>query len=75
MRGLDLRLYPGAPYGAQPSAVALSPDGNRLYVALAGLDAVAVLDAKRPARYRYGLIPTCWFPSAVALSRTVVTCT
>ena len=25
VRGLDLRLYPGAPYGAEPSAEALSP--------------------------------------------------
>ncbi|HEY2474047.1 MAG TPA: YncE family protein, partial [Candidatus Cybelea sp.] len=68
VRGLDLRLYPGAPYGAQPSAEALSRDGKRLFVALAGLNAVAVLDAKRPTRYRYGLIPTAWFPSAIALS-------
>ncbi len=37
---------PGAPYGAQPSAEALSPDGKRLYVALAGLNSVAVLDAR-----------------------------
>jgi len=68
VRGLDLRLYPGAPYGAQPSAEALSPDGKRLYVALAGLNAVAVLDAVRPTRYRYGLIPTAWFPTALAMS-------
>ncbi len=68
VRGLDLRLYPGAPYGAQPSAEALSRDGKRLYVSLAGLGAVAVLDAQRPTRYRYGLIPTAWFPSALALS-------
>ncbi len=68
VRGLDLRLYPGAPYGAQPSAEVLSPDGKRLYVALAGLNAVAVLDARRPTRYRYGLIPTAWFPTALALS-------
>ncbi|HVR45149.1 MAG TPA: alkaline phosphatase family protein [Candidatus Binatia bacterium] len=68
-RGLDLRLYPGAPYGAEPSAEALSPDGKRLYVALAGLNAVAVLDARKPARYRYGLIPTAWYPTALALSR------
>ncbi|HTU82442.1 MAG TPA: hypothetical protein VMF61_09955, partial [Candidatus Acidoferrales bacterium] len=60
VRGLDLRLYPNAPYGAVPSAQVLSPDGKRLYVALAGLDAVAVLDARSPARYRYGLIPTGW---------------
>ncbi len=69
VRGLDLRLYPGAPYGAEPSADALSPDGKRLYVALAGLNAVAVLDARKPARYRYGLIPTAWYPTALALSR------
>jgi len=68
VRGLDLRLYPGAPYGAEPSAEALSPDGKRLYVALAGLNAIAVLDARRATRYRYGLIPTAWFPSALALS-------
>lgn len=69
VRGLDLRLYPGAPYGAEPSALALSPDGDRLYVALAGLNAVAVLDARRSTRYRYGLIPTAWYPTALQLSR------
>jgi YVTN family beta-propeller protein len=69
VRGLDLRLYPGAPYGAEPSAEALSPDGKRLYVALAGINAVAVLDARRSTRYRYGLIPTAWYPTALALSR------
>ena len=68
VRGLDLRLYPGAPYGAAPSAEALSPDGKRLYVALAGLNSVAVLDARRTTRYRYGLIPTAWYPTAIALS-------
>jgi YVTN family beta-propeller protein len=69
LRGLDLRLYPGAPFGAQPSAEALSPDGKRLYVALAGLNAIAVLDAQRSTRYRYGLIPTAWYPTALAISR------
>ena len=68
VRGLDLRLYPQAPYGAHPSAEVLAKDGKRLYVALAGLNAVAVLDARSPKRYRYGLIPTGWFPTALALS-------
>ncbi len=68
VRGLDLRLYPGAPYGAAPSAEALSSNGKRLYVALAGLNSIAVLDAQRPTRYRYGLIPTAWYPVALALS-------
>lgn len=67
-RGLDLRLFPDAPYGAQPSAEVLSKDGKRLFVALAGLNAIAVLDARASTRYRYGLIPTAWYPTALALS-------
>ncbi len=67
--GLDLRLFVNAPYGTQPSAEALSADGKRLYVALAGLNAVAVLDARNPAQlHRLGLIPTGAYPSALALS-------
>ena len=67
--GLDLRLFINAPYGTQPSSEVLSRDGKRLYVALAGLNAVAVLDARTPAKlHRLGLIPTGWYPSALALS-------
>ncbi len=67
--GLDLRLFPDAPYGTQPSAEVLAADGSRLYVALAGLNAVAVLDAHDGATlHRLGLIPTGWYPSALALS-------
>lgn len=67
--GLDLRLYVGWPYGSQPDAEVLSRDGKRLYVALAGLNAVAVIDAQRPpALHRLGLIPTGSLPSALALS-------
>ncbi len=67
--GLDLRLFVNAPYGTQPSAEVLSRDGQRLYVALAGLNAVAVLDARNPSQiHRLGLIPTGWYPSALALS-------
>jgi YVTN family beta-propeller protein len=68
VRGLDLRLFPDAPFGAQPSAQAIGSAGKRLYVALAGLNAVAILDAKTPKKYRYGLIPTGWLPVALALS-------
>ena len=67
--GLDLRWFIGAPYGTQPSAEVLSRDDKRLYVALAGLNAVAVVDARDPARlHRLGLIPTAWYPSGLALS-------
>jgi len=68
--GTDLRLYDRGPYGTQPSALVLSRDERRLYVALAGIDAIAVLDATDPRHlHRIGLIPTGWYPAALALSR------
>ena len=67
--GLQLRLFDRAPYGTQPNAITLSPDGKRLYVALAGMNAVAVLDARNPVQlHRLGLIPTGWYPTAIAVS-------
>lgn len=67
--GTELRLFDRGPYGTQPCALALSRDGSRLYVALRGLDAVAVIDARDPQHaHRLGLIPTGWAPSALTLS-------
>ncbi len=67
--GTELRLFDRAPYGTQPVALALGADQRRLYVALAGLNAVAVLDVRDPVRpHRIGLIPTGWSPSALALT-------
>ncbi|MGB8267993.1 MAG: hypothetical protein WCE44_16850 [Candidatus Velthaea sp.] len=67
--GTELRLFDKGPYGTQPTALALSRDGSTLYVALAGLDAVAVIDARDPLHlHRRGLIPTGWYPGALALA-------
>ncbi len=67
--GTELRLFDRGPFGTQPAALALSHDGSRLYVALAGLNAIAVIDARDPARlHRLGLIPTGWYPTALALA-------
>jgi len=67
--GTELRLFDRGPYGTQPTALALSRDASRLYVALTGLDAIAVIDARDPLHlHRLGLIPTGWAPSALALS-------
>jgi DNA-binding beta-propeller fold protein YncE len=67
--GTELRLFDKGPYGTQPAALALSGDGARLYVALAGLNAVAVIDARDPVHlHRLGLIPTGWYPTALALA-------
>ena len=67
--GTELRLFDRGPYGTQPSALVLSKDEKRLYVALAGINAIAVLDASDPQHlHRLGLIPTGWYPVALALS-------
>jgi DNA-binding beta-propeller fold protein YncE len=67
--GTELRLFDRGPYGMQPAALALSHDASRLYVALAGIDAIAVIDARDPMHlHRLGLIPTGWYPTALALA-------
>lgn len=52
--------------GVTPTAVALSPDGGRLYVASAGVNAVAVMEIGSGAVK--GWIPTAWYPASVAVS-------
>ena len=52
--------------GAAPESVVLSKDGRRLFVACAGINAVAVIGL-RPSRLE-GLIPTGWYPNHIALS-------
>jgi DNA-binding beta-propeller fold protein YncE len=67
--GLQLRLFDRSPYGTQPDAIVASPNGKRLYVALAGMNAIAVIDAHNPRKlHRLGLIPTGWYPTAIAVS-------
>jgi YVTN family beta-propeller protein len=52
--------------GATPTAIAASPDGKVLYVALGDMNAVAVVDA---ATFTLrGYIPAGWYPSGVAVS-------
>jgi YVTN family beta-propeller protein len=53
--------------GVLPFGLALSPDEARLYVACAGLNAVAVIDTGR--RAVEGFIPAGWFTSSVAVSK------
>jgi YVTN family beta-propeller protein len=53
--------------GVLPFGVSLSPDEKKLYVACAGLNAVAVVDTDR--RRVQGYIPAGWFCSFVRTSR------
>lgn len=52
--------------GVLPFGMALSPDEETLYVACAGINAVAVLDTKEAKVLGY--IPTAWFPARVEIS-------
>ena len=67
-----IRLEPapgvGGLRGVLPFGLALSPDESRLYIACAGINAVAVFDTG--SKTVLGYIPTGWFPARVALSKT-----
>ena len=52
--------------GIIPFGLALSPDGNRLYVAESGINAVGVIDTQ--THEVLGHIPVGWFPSKVAVA-------
>jgi DNA-binding beta-propeller fold protein YncE len=78
VRDIDLGRSFGleaTPKGIQPVALALSPDESRLYVAEAGINAIAVIrldtdhdgDEADDARV-IGHIPTGWWPSSLAVS-------
>lgn len=61
---LDERL--GNLRGIIPFGLTLSPDGKRLYVAEAGINAVGVIDIS--SLKLLGHIPTGWFPSKLKVS-------
>jgi YVTN family beta-propeller protein len=54
--------------GVTPTGLALSPDGKTLYAALSDMNAAAVIDAN--AMELRGYIPTGWYPSSLAVSRS-----
>ncbi len=53
--------------GIIPFGLDISPDQKRLYVAEAGINAVAIIDI--PTMEVIGHIPTAWFPAKVKASR------
>ena len=63
LEGVDGRIK-----GVQPVALALSPDGRKLYVAEAGINAVAVVDVSGSDATVLGHIPVGWWPSGVQVS-------
>ena len=68
---IDLSLFQGVDHhikGLQPVSLALSPDEKYLYVAEAGINAVAVVQLKSAGGSVLGLVPAGWWPSTVQVS-------
>lgn len=68
VRDIELRLPPPLENlrGVIPFGLALSPNGERLYVAESGINAVAVIDTRTGETL--GHIPVGWFPSKLAVT-------
>ncbi len=66
VRTFDIKPFGPRAAGVAPSALALSADGARLWVACGGINAVAQLRATDGVIE--GLIPTGWYPNALSLS-------
>ena len=65
---ISVALFPEAPPGSTPNALALSPDGQRLLVANADNNTVAIVDVSNAGASRViGFIPTGWYPTGVAV--------
>ncbi|MCL5269234.1 MAG: bifunctional YncE family protein/alkaline phosphatase family protein [bacterium] len=62
----DARPMSELPLGSAPNALAVAPDGRRLYAALGGNNCLAVFDTA--GGRLLGLIPTGWYPGALALA-------
>lgn len=61
-------LYPRAPEGSTPNALAFDPSERTLYVANADNNNVCVVDVAEPGESTVlGFLPTGWYPSAVAV--------
>jgi YVTN family beta-propeller protein len=63
-RTLDTKPDQELPWGMLTDGLALSPDGQTLYAANAGINAIACLDLASP-KSAPKLIPSGWYPGAV----------
>ncbi len=62
---INVSMSAREPAGMTPSALALSPDGKRLFVACSDANTVAVVDISEAHSRVLGFVPTGWYPTAV----------
>src|SRR6516165_9931012 len=65
LESINVSMTPRQPLGMTPSALALSPDRKRLYVACSDANAAAVVDVSGDRSRVEGFIPAGWYPTAV----------
>jgi YVTN family beta-propeller protein len=65
VEAINVSLTAWQPAGMTPSALALSPDAKRLYIACSGANAVAVADVTGQRTVPLGFLPTAWYPTGV----------
>ena len=65
LESINVATSPRHPLGMTPTALALSPDSNQLYVVCSDANAVAVADVSLDRASVRGFIPTGWYPTAV----------
>ena len=66
---IAIPTWPGKGIGSQPIAVTFAPDAQRLYVACAGNNAVAILTPSGKQWKVAGAVPAGYFPSALEIDR------
>jgi YVTN family beta-propeller protein len=65
VESINVSMTPRQPLGMTPSALALSADQKRLFVACSDANAVAVVDVSTDRSRVEGFIPVGWYPTAV----------
>jgi YVTN family beta-propeller protein len=65
VESINISMTPRQPLGMTPSALALSPDGKRMYVACSDGNVAAVVDVSEARSRVLGFIPAGWYPTAV----------
>lgn len=66
IESLSCSLFPNAPLGSTPNAVALDETEKTLYIANADNNCLAVFDVANKGKSRpLGFIPTGWYPTSV----------
>jgi hypothetical protein len=66
LQTIDCALYPNAPSGNTPNSLAMTPDGEMLFVANADANNLSAFNSTDRAKaVPLGFIPTGWYPTSV----------